>query len=64
MKYYTIGEIYRYGLLKNHKGEPYKSKAAVSVAARALKKKITKTVFGTAHLISHEEIVRFNRKHI
>ncbi len=29
MKRYTIGEIVRLGLLKNHKGQPYKDKATV-----------------------------------
>jgi hypothetical protein len=29
MKTYTVGEIVRLGLLKNHKGEPYRHKATV-----------------------------------
>lgn len=29
MKTYTLGEIVRLGLMKNHKGQPYKDKAAI-----------------------------------
>lgn len=60
MKHYTLGEIYRLGLLKNNKGEPYKSKGAVSVASRGLKRKKTASAFGPSYMISQAEIDRFN----
>ena len=63
MRYFTIGEIYRLGLLKNHKGEPYKSKGAVSVAARGGKREQDDTAYGPAYKISQAESDRYNRSH-
>ena len=37
MKTYTIGEVYKEGLLKNWKGEPYKDKASVSKVVNKIK---------------------------
>lgn len=59
---YTIGEIYRLGLLKNNKGEAYKSAAAVSVATRTLECRMEHTAYGLARMISKSEIERYNKQ--
>lgn len=62
MKHFTIGEIFRLGLLKTSKGTPYTSKGSVSVAVRQLEFKIEETPFGRARLIPRSEIDRYNRQ--
>ena len=61
MKYYTIGEIFRLGLLKNHKGEPYKHKATVSTVVRGMKVVRKKTAFGLGKFVPESEIKRHNK---
>lgn len=61
MKYFTIGEIYRLGLLKTHKGTPYSSKGAVSVALRGIKKQKRETAHGPAYMVSQAQIDRLNK---
>lgn len=58
--WYTLGEIFRLGLLKNHKGEPYKQKPSVSNATLRLKWEWRKSPFGRARMIPMSEIERFN----
>lgn len=60
MKTFTIGEIVRQGLLKNHKGEPYKSKITVSRLVKKAKR--VSTPFGKGYAVSEEEIARLNRR--
>jgi hypothetical protein len=62
MQRYTIGEIYRLGLLKNHKGEPYTSKATVSKELRGEKYKTIKTVYGEAKTFSQSVIDSLNSR--
>ena len=62
MKYHTIGEIFRLGLLKNYKGEPYRSKAEVSRVVRLLDFKIQHTPWGEAKVVSEKEIEKHNKK--
>ena len=59
-KEYSLGEIYRLGLMKNHSGEPYKHKATLSVIVRRLKHRKVKTAYGAGVLVSLKEIERFN----
>lgn len=60
MKFYTIGEIYRKGLLKNHAGEPYKHKATISKIVNGMKYKMVKSPWGPGKAVSEEEIAKFN----
>ncbi len=60
MKTYTIGEIFRLGLLKNHEGEPYRQKATVSRVVSRMKYKIVETPWGPAKAVSLSEIERQN----
>ncbi len=59
-KVYTIGEIYRLGLLKNNKGEAYKHKATISRIVSKLNFKLKKTPFGPAKVLTIGEIESFN----
>lgn len=60
MKTFTIGEIVRLGLLKNHKGEPYKNKITVSRLVSKAKK--VKTPFGMGYAVSEQEIAKLNER--
>jgi hypothetical protein len=60
MKYYTIGEVFRQGLLKNHKGESYKHKASISKIFGKLSTKTKKTPWGEAKLIDDKTIQKLN----
>lgn len=62
MKTYTLGEILRLGLLKNHKGESYKHKATISKIARELGAKEQKTPFGLAKCLTEDQIDAYNNK--
>lgn len=62
MKYYTIGEVFRLGLLKNHKGEAYKDKATVSRVIGKMKTGTRNTPFGIAKVISESDIDTHNKK--
>lgn len=60
-KTYTIGEVFRLGLLKNHRGEAYRDKATCSRVISRLKTSKKKTAWGMATVISLEEIKRHNK---
>lgn len=60
MRTYTLGEIVRLGLLKNHKGEPYRHKASVN-RLLAGKKKI-KMPHGVGYQITQSEIDKLNKR--
>lgn len=62
MKNYTIGEIFRLQLLKNHKGEPYKHKATISKIVNSLSPNIKKTAFGDAKVLSEKQIAEYNNR--
>ena len=62
MKYFTIGEIFRLGLLKNHRGEPYRNKTEVSRIVGKLKFKERKTPWGLAKTISEKQVEEWNVK--
>jgi len=61
MKHYTIGEIFRLGLLKGWDGKPYKHKATVSKYVNQMKWRIRKTRWGEAKEVSGKEIEDFNK---
>jgi len=60
MKKYTIGEVFRLGLLKNYQGKPYKHKATISKLINLLNYDIIETAYGPAKVVSKEEIERSN----
>jgi hypothetical protein len=60
MKTYTIGQIFREGLLKNNKGEPYKHKATISKIVNKLDPIIKDTPFGQSKLLPLEKIEGYN----
>ena len=62
MSEYTIGEIYRKGLLLNNKGEPYSAKATVSKELRNQPFVTKKTPFGESKLFSEEVISSLNQR--
>ena len=63
MKTYTIGEIARLGLLKNHKGEPYKHKATITKLLQQYPKlKRINTPWGSGYSITMAEIEKINRR--
>lgn len=59
---YTIGQIHRLGLLKNHKGEPYSAKATISKELRNQPHTIEKTPFGLSKMFSEETITQLNKR--
>lgn len=64
MKYYTLGEIFRKGLLKNWKGEPYKDKASLSKVVNKLRYTTKRTPWGIAKCLSEKQIKEYNESHI
>lgn len=54
MKYYTLGEIFRLGLIKDKKGKPYKHKASVTnfFKRSGIQLKVRKTKFGYEKMIT------------
>ena len=59
---YTVGEILRRGLLKNHKGEPYRNKGTVLKIVRTLKHTKRATPWGEGYAVSAVEIARHNKR--
>lgn len=60
---YTVGEVFRLGLLKNAFGLPYKHKATVSrVIALHGKSLLKKTQFGMGRVVTKEQIEIINRR--
>ena len=62
MKHYTIGEIFRLGLLLTHEGEPYKDKATVSRLVNTMNFMEMNTAWGTAKTLSAAQIKKHNDK--
>ena len=62
MKYFTIGEIYRLGLLKSFDGKPYRHKATISRYVNQMKFSLRMTRWGLAKEVSATEIKRFNAR--
>jgi hypothetical protein len=59
---YTIGEIYRQGLLKNHKGKPYKDQGTISKVLAGQPHTTKKTPFGPAKLFTKSTIDKLNAR--
>jgi arginine repressor len=62
MKTYTLGEIVRLGLLKNHEGVPYKHKATIARIISTLGLTKTKTPWGEGYAITEEIINKLNSR--
>lgn len=62
MQTYTIGEIYRLKLLKNHKSEPYADKATISKLLSNYPHAITETPFGPSKRFSQDTIDKLNKR--
>ena len=62
MKYYTIGELFKLKLLKNHLGNPYTSKAAVSKIINSTEYRELKTAWGMAKVITDEQLKEINNR--
>jgi hypothetical protein len=60
MATYTLGEVMRKGLLKNHKGEPYKHKATIQRLLHKAKRK--DTVWGKGYAITQADIDKLNAR--
>ncbi len=63
MKTYTLGEIARLGLLKNHQGEPYRHKATLSRIVDRMGLKKVQTPFGLGYAVPLEKIEAHNRRY-
>jgi hypothetical protein len=63
-KLYSIGEIYRLGLLKSHTGEPYKDIGNISKIAKQLGTTKKKTAWGNAKCLTIKQINAYNKKRI
>ena len=63
-KLYTIGEIFRLGLLKDWDGKPYKNKVTVARKVKSAKFKIVQTRYGPSKQISLKDIKKLNNKSI
>ena len=59
---YTVGQIFRLGLLKNHAGQPYKDKATVLRIVRSLYYTKVKTPWGPSYAVHQSEIDRHNKR--
>lgn len=62
MNYYTIGQIYKLGLLKNYRGEPYKDKATISRAVAKMKWTSKKTPWGLSKIVGKDQIDAWNAR--
>lgn len=62
MQNYTIGEIFRLGLLKNHNGLPYAHKSTVSKIVNRLSPNTKDTAFGEAKTLSSSQINDYNNR--
>lgn len=60
MKYYTGGEIYRLGLIKNRDGKPYKHRSSLLNLLRRLDYVERPTKHGLAKCLSEEAIKKYN----
>lgn len=63
MKTYTIGQVARLGLLKNHKGKPYSQKQTVLkvLHANCALKRIH-TPFGMGYAVTQAQIAKLNKR--
>lgn len=62
-KYYTIGEIFRLGLIKSQRtGGAFKHRPNLTVALREISFKEVQTPHGRAKVLSESQIAEFNNR--
>lgn len=65
MKTYTLGEIFRLGLMKDKNGYAYKTRGGISRMLRKhMKFKRIKTKYGKGLCVTEAEIKKFNKRNI
>lgn len=62
MTTYTLGEILRLGLLKNHKGEPYRHKATLSRVVDRMGLEKVPTPYGIGYAVPESKIEEHNAR--
>jgi len=62
-KFYTVGDIFRNGLLKDFKGEPYKNKVSIARIVNTQTYKTIRTPWGLAKCLTKKQIDKINREH-
>ena len=60
MQTFTVGQIIRLGLLKNHKGEPYTQKATILKLLQGSKR--VQTPWGMGYAVTQAEIDALNAR--
>ena len=61
-KYFTIGEIYRLGLLKTAEGEPYRTKTSVLKLVNKQKYHDKLTKYGMGKALTDKQIKELNNR--
>lgn len=61
MKYYSIGDIFRQGILISRTGKPYKDKTSISRALSKYTHRILTTKHGVGRGYTMEQIEDFNK---
>ena len=61
MQKFTIGQIYKLCLLKNSKGEPWKSRTTVMRIVNKLDYVTIKASYGTSKCLTKEQIEEHNK---
>ena len=62
MKLYTIGEIFKLGLLKTAEGEPYKTKTSVLKLVNKQKYHNKLTKYGMGKALTQKQINKLNNR--
>ena len=62
-KLYTVGDIFRLGLLKDFKGQPYKQKVSVARLVNGQAYKTVRTPWGLAKCLNQKQIDKINLAH-
>lgn len=64
MKLYTLGEIHRLQLLKNHNGEPYKHKSTIAKIVSRMDYQTKNTAWGVANCLTDQQIEEYNKNRL
>ena len=63
-KLYSIGEIFRGGMLLSYRGKAYTQKSVVAKVVRALKFKVIQTKWGPSKALPLSEIKKHNARYL
>jgi len=64
MEYFSLGQIFKHGMMLNRDGQPYKHRASLSHVIEKLDYKIKKIQGGMAKVLTKEQIDDYNTKRI